>query len=56
MIQADFAPLTASFIRRGALPQPSVARIALSSSLAEDIRLFAITWATGFVFFLAYLA
>ena len=57
MIEASFAPLTATSIRRRApLPVEPIVRIALSSSLVEDIRLFAVTWATGFAFFLAFLA
>ncbi len=57
MIQAPFAPLTAAFIRRGSGPPDAPAiRITLSSPLFEDVRLFAVTWATGFVFLLAFFA
>jgi len=57
MIEARYAPLSPSLIRRGsrlADDGPAI-RFTLSSALADDIRLFAITWAAGFAFFLAYL-
>jgi hypothetical protein len=45
MIEASAAPLAQ-------MPALWIA----PASLREDIRLFAVTWATGFVFFMAFLA
>ena len=36
-------------------PPTALPRIRLSDQLIEDIRLFAVTWAAGFVFLLAFL-
>lgn len=56
MNEALYAPLTPSLVRRGSTTaHPPAIRLTLSSSLADDVRLFAVTWAAGFAFFLAYL-
>lgn len=54
-----YPPLTADLIRRAndvesivALPRPPFPR---RSELAENAKLFTITWAGGFVFFLTFL-
>ena len=54
------APLTAAMIRRAAPPAvgPSPIEPAAEtppSGWRDDLRLFAITWAAGFVFFLAFI-
>ena len=55
MIEAEYAPLTASLIRGpAARPIEQPIRIALSPAAIEDARFFALTWAAGFVFFLAF--
>jgi hypothetical protein len=55
MIEAQYAPLSAALIRRsGAWPAEQPIRITLSPAVMEDIRLFALTWAAGFAFFLAF--
>lgn len=57
MIEASYAPLSATLIRRPPPPADAGAiRITLSSPLGDDIRLFAFTWAAGFSFFLAFVA
>jgi hypothetical protein len=56
MIEAQYAPLSAALIRRSrAWPTEQPIRITLSPAVVEDIRLFALTWAAGFAFFLALL-
>lgn len=65
--EPDYAPLTAAMIRR-APPLPmakpvvaeqvaveSIGAITPPSAWREDLRLFAITWVFGFVFFLAFI-
>lgn len=53
-----YPPLTAALIKR-AWPAkdgaPAPAREARRSELADNLRLFGITWAGGFVFFLTFL-
>lgn len=54
------APLTAAMIRRP-LPPAATEPVASVEQPAhrgwrDDLRLFAITWAAGFVFFLAFIA
>ena len=54
-----FAPLTAAMIRRA--PSPGVEPVPVASQEVaggwrDDVRLFGITWAAGFVFFLVFLA
>jgi len=59
---SDYAPLTAALVRRSPAPawidaaeDEAVADAAVSAWYA-DLRLFAITWAAGFVFFLTFIA
>jgi hypothetical protein len=61
----DHAPLTAAHVRRAAPPAwldaPSEATFDIAEELAAwdwrgDLRLFAVTWAAGFVFFLTFIA
>ena len=58
--ESGSAPLTAAMIRRAPPPAADgplpIEAAAVSSAWREDVRLFAITWAAGFVFFLAFLA
>lgn len=55
-----FAPLTAAMIRRASLaaePPAAAEQVAPSArGWRDDLRLFAVTWAAGFVFFLVFLA
>lgn len=59
---SDFAPLTAAMVRRGPAPawdgasEYEVEEAAPGPSWHADVRLFAITWAAGFVFFLTFIA
>ncbi|NNC72907.1 MAG: hypothetical protein HKN78_08530 [Sphingomonadaceae bacterium] len=53
-----YAPLTAKLIRRIADDEPIAfgpPPVPARSELAENARLFTITWAGGFVFFLMFL-
>jgi hypothetical protein len=56
MDEALYAPLTAALIRRA---RPSFGdwyhEAQPGSSLADDFRFFATSWAAGFAFFLLYL-
>jgi hypothetical protein len=59
-----FAPLTASLVRRAGMPRPAVAPRAIDAAdelyeeggWRDDARLFAMTFAAGFLFFLVFLA
>ena len=59
--ESTHAPLTAAMIRRAAPLAAANAETfppveaAASSRWREDLRLFAVTWAMGFVFFLAFI-
>ncbi len=60
--ESAYAPLTAAMIRR-APPLPAiepnaagpVAEPDAPAAWREDLRLFVVTWAAGFVFFLAFI-
>jgi hypothetical protein len=57
----DYAPLTAALVRRAAEPAwpdelPDAPAAAATSDWRGDLKLFAFTWAAGFVFFLAFIA
>lgn len=58
--ESRHASLTAALIRRARPPvgaEPGMIDAAvLPSAWREDVRLFAVTWAAGFLFFLAFLA
>jgi hypothetical protein len=57
-----FAPLTAALVRRAAAPErdgvseEQVDEPQASVGWHADVRLFAMTWAAGFVFFLVFIA
>jgi len=59
---SDFASLTAALVRRAPAPDWLDAEddddevAATASGWQSDVRLFAITWAAGFVFFLTFIA
>ncbi len=57
---SSHAPLTAALIRRASVPllvEPeAIEPGAAPSSWRDNLQLFAITWAAGFVFFLVFLA
>lgn len=51
-----YPPLTADLIRRAVEPIAAIAPpFPRKSEFAENARLFAITWAGGFVFFMTFL-
>ena len=54
-----YSPLTATLIRRAPAPpsaEPAtIEDAAPRSAWRDDLRLFAVTWAMGFVFFLAFI-
>jgi hypothetical protein len=58
----DFAPLTAALVRRARVPDWEAAEreppadAATGPNWRSDVRLFAMTWAAGFVFFLTFIA
>ena len=55
MIEAQYATLSPALIRRGSwFASERPIRIVLSPAVMEDIRLFAVTWAAGFAFFLTF--
>ncbi len=59
-VESGHASLTAAMIRRAPPPladEPvAIEPAAPASSWRDDLRLFAITWAAGFVFFMVFLA
>ncbi|MBC7985470.1 MAG: hypothetical protein H7X93_02180 [Sphingomonadaceae bacterium] len=53
--QRRYPPLTAALIKRQSVfraPPERPIRLPMRSEIAENMRLFTITWAGGFVFFL----
>jgi hypothetical protein len=57
----EYAPLTASLVRRATPPAwlDELSEVQLEPAPSRwrgDLKLFAFTWAAGFVFFLAFIA
>jgi hypothetical protein len=57
MNEAVYAPLAPTLIRRPFRAACDVAvRPSSAAGMADDLRLFAFTWAAGFVFMIAFLS